>query len=204
MITWISRPRTQRSLAAGALLLALAGCETPGGAGGTNAAGLTSARLARGAVTLVPPAGFCVDKRSLRTSFAIMARCDTLGGTATYGAPLAVITAATVASATSAAAGGAQNETILSRRQLQTVTLLRVKGKPPSPDMRDEFWRAVGLVGDQVIGLAIYEPAGGAGLGELAPELLNQAMHRTRVQTEAAAAARQDNSATTVAKPGTN
>jgi len=200
MITWNSK-----SLAAGALLLALAGCENPGGTGGTIAgSALTSAKLARGAVTLVPPVGYCVDKRSLRASFAIMARCDTLGGTATYGAPLAVITAATVASATSAAAGGSQNETILSRRQLETVTLLRVKGKPPSPNMRDEFWRAVGLVGDQVIGLAIYEAANGADLGELAPELLVQTMHRTREQTTAAAAARQDNSATTAAKPVIN
>jgi len=205
MITWTSRPRACRSLAVGAFLLALAGCEAPGGAGGTNAGStLTSARLARGAVTLVPPVGYCVDKRSLRASFAIMARCDTLGGTATYGAPLAVITAATVASATSAAAGGSPNETVLSRRQLGTVTVLRVKGKPPSPDMSDEFWRAVGLVGNQVIGLAIYEPAGGAGLGEVAPQLLAQTMRRTRAQTTAAAAARQDKSATTAAKPASN
>lgn len=35
--------------------------------------------MANGALTLVAPEGFCIDKRSLKSSFALLARCDTLG-----------------------------------------------------------------------------------------------------------------------------
>jgi len=191
-----------KTLAAGVMSLALAGCETTTGGAGQGSA-LPFARLARGAVTLVPPVGYCVDKRSLRASFALMARCDTLGGTATFGAPLALITAATVTHGTESAAG-ARDETILARRQSDTLTLLQVRGTPPSADMRDVFWRAIGQVGEQVIGLAIYEPADAISLGEGAPDLLAQTIRRTRRQTAAEATIAQDKSATTSAKPALN
>ncbi|MFL4469571.1 hypothetical protein ACERZ8_06705 [Tateyamaria armeniaca] len=70
--------------------------------------------------------------------------------------------------------------------------------------MRDVFWRAIGQVGNQVVGLAVYEAAESAELGERAPELLTQTMRRTRAQTAALAASAQDNSATTPAKPAQN
>lgn len=199
MITWISK-----AITAGALCLALASCdELAGTIGAAQGNGLPFAKMARGSVTLVPPVGYCIDKRSLRTSFALMARCDTLGGTATFGAPLALITAATVAQNGSGSVAGPQDETILTRRQSETLTLLQVKGKPPSAEMRDVFWRGIGQVGDQVIGLAIYEAVGADSLGESAPDLLAQTMRRTRAQTAALAQA-QDNSATTQAKPAQN
>ncbi len=201
MTTWISK-----RLFAGAMFLALASCVEVAGTGGGRASGsgLPFATLARGAVTLVPPFGYCIDKRSLRPSFALMARCDTLGGTATFGAPLALITAATVAQNGSASVAGPQDETILARRQTETLTLLQVRGTPPSAEMRDVFWRALGQVGNQLVGLAIYEAAAGPALGESAPDLLAQTMRRTRAQTAAVAAKAQDNSATTRAKPALN
>ncbi|WP_299721903.1 hypothetical protein [uncultured Tateyamaria sp.] len=200
MITWISK-----ALCAGAICLALASCDDFASTGGAApGSGLPFAQLARGAVTIVPPVGYCVDKRSLRARFALMARCDTLGGTATFGAPLALITAAAVAPGDSASVSGPEDETILDRRQGQTLTLLQVKGKPPSAEMRDVYWRAIGQVGGQVVGLAIYEPADGAALGERAPDLLAQTMRRTRAQTAAEAVKAQDNSATTQAKPVVN
>lgn len=203
MTTW-----TSKGLVAGAMCLALAACDDiaalDGGSGDVVAMNaLPSAKLARGSVTLVPPVGYCIDKRSLRASFALMARCDTLGGTATFGAPLALITATTVGVKASQTAGnsfGTTSETVLARRQSDTLTLIQVKGTPPSPDMRDVFWRGIGQVGDQVIGMAIYEAAGGADLGERAPDLLAQSMRRTKAQT----AAIQDNSATTRVNPASN
>ena len=194
-----------KALLAGATCLALAGCDdiaNPAGSASGN--GLAFAKLARGAVYLVPPAGYCIDKRSVRASFAIMARCDTLGGTATYGAPLAVMTAATVDQNATATAAPAAGETILARRNGQSMTLLQLQGTPPSPDMRDVFWRAISDVGTQTVGLTLYEPADGAGLGERAPDLLAQSMRLTKGQTAAQTTARQDNSATTQAKPATN
>ena len=200
MITW-----TSKALLAGAMCLALAGCDDIANTAGTASGdGLPFAKLARGEVYLVPPAGYCIDKRSLRPSFAILARCDTLGGTATYGAPLAVITATTVAQTATAPAATPEGETILARRDGQSTTLLQVHGTPPSPDMRDVFWRSISQVGGQTLGLTIYEPTDGAGLGERAPDLLAQTMRRTKQQTAAQTAARQDNSATTQAKPAGN
>ena len=204
MTTW-----TFKGLAAGAILLALAGCDgtgAPGGSGATTGAvyALPSATLSRGSVTLVPANGFCVDKRSLRARFALLARCDTLGGQGTYGAPLAVITATAIDQSRvrsgATASFGADGEVIVDRRQYDSVLLLQVKGTPPSPDMRDVFWRAVAQVGDQMIGLAIYEAAGGAGIGEQAPDLLRQTMRRTQERT----AVVQDNSATSEAKQTLN
>ena len=53
---------------------------------------LANAELADGALTLVPPAGFCVDKSTLRPSFAVVARCDSLGARQTVNdAPLGMI-----------------------------------------------------------------------------------------------------------------
>lgn len=200
MTTW-----TSKGLLAGAFCLALAGCDdlvTSGTASGANA--LRAAKLARGAVTLVPPPGYCIDKRSLRANFAVMARCDTLGGTETFGAPLAVITATTLPATTGGTEPEPQSEAILSRRKSPGLTFIQINGTPPSPDMRDVFWRGTGRVGDQVLGLAIYEAKDGIALGELAPDLLAQTMRRTKGETERAAAAVQDNSATTAAKPAEN
>ena len=84
------------------------------------------------------------------------------------------------------------------------MTLLQIQGTPPSPDMRDVFWRSISQVGGQTLGLTIYESTDGAGLGERAPDLLAQTMRRTKQQTAAQTAARQDNSATTQAKPAGN
>lgn len=207
MTTW-----TSKAFFAGAICLALAGCDdlaAPDGASSTppvNA--LTSAPLARGAVALVPAAGYCIDQRSLRANFALLARCDTLGGTTTFGAPLAVITVATVdqsvTAATSGGGIGADGETILNRRQSASFTLVHVKGTPPDASFREEYWRGVGQVGGQVLGLAIYQGMESPDLGERAPDLLAQTLRNTQRQTAKKAAAKQDNSATTPAKPVTN
>ena len=198
MTTW-----TCKGLIAGAVL-ALAGCDEFGGLTSDTSAepvlGLTSAQLGRGAVTLVPPSGFCVDKRSLRQSFALMARCDTLGGPAARGAPLALITATTTANTgairVSANDLGSSGETILAQSERSSVTLVQVQGTPPDPGMRKVYWRAAGQVGTHVVALAIYEAQGGATLGELAPDLLAQTMQRTQARSSTAVAGQQDNSAT--------
>lgn len=205
MTTW-----TCKGLFAGAICLVLAGCDDLGGLqpGQPEASAedaLKVATLARGAVTIVPPAGFCVDKRSLRTAFALMARCDILGGVSEFGTPVALITAAIVPqSAYDTSGSDSSGEKILKRRQYENVTIFQVEGTPPSAEMRTVFWRAVADVGDHVIGLAIYEASDGAELGERAPDLLSQTLRQTRSRTQALAQDAQDNSATTQAKPATN
>ncbi len=184
----------------GACCLALTACDDIGGPGlgATAPEGLAFAELGRGAVTLVPPDGFCIDPRSLRASFALIARCDTLGGGQGRGQPLAIITATTVpSSAEAASAVGTDQETVLDETRTDALVLARVRGTPPSPDVRDIYWRAVGQIGDQAVGFALYEASGSPELGALAPDLLIQMMDRTQRKS----AAPQDNSATTAAKP---
>ena len=196
MIIW-----TSKAALVGAACMALAACDDLAGVGGAQNNGLPVASLARGAVNLVPPVGYCVDKRSVRARFALMARCDTLGGGPSFGAPLAVITAATVDQSAIDASINEDSETILSRRSSDDLTLLEVNGTPPSPDMRPVFWRAVGQVGEQIIGLAIYEGDNGAPLGELAPQMLAETLQRTRARSAVQLSAAQDYSATTPTKP---
>ncbi|MEO1362314.1 MAG: hypothetical protein AAFU86_00890 [Pseudomonadota bacterium] len=193
---------TSKVGAAALVCLTLAACEDGFGLPGAGLPddGLRSATLSRGAVMLVAPPGFCIDRRSLRARFALMARCDTLGSTGADDAPLALITVTTVPSTTDAAltgdALGTQSETVLDREDRSGLTLIRVRGTPPSPELRETYWRAAGRVGDQIIGLALYEAQDGAPLGALAPRLLEQTMQRTQDQTVAIIVARADNSAT--------
>lgn len=204
---------TFKGLLLGALCLGLTACEDIAGLDladattGENLA-LQNATLGNGAVRLMPPPGFCVDKRSLRGSFAIMARCDTLGGRLTTDAPLAIITATTVA-----ASGPAQvstsnfdgtTETVLQRRDDGPLALVQVRGKPPGSGMRDTYWRGAARVGNHVVGLAIYQGADNPDLGPTAPDLLTQTIERTQEQSIAYAAATQNNSATQALKQTNN
>ncbi|MEM8654427.1 MAG: hypothetical protein AAGF36_06750 [Pseudomonadota bacterium] len=195
---------TSKGVLLGILLFGLAACEDfaaldlAGATTGQNLA-LRSADLGDGTITLVPPPGFCVDKRSLNDSFAIMARCDTLGGRATADAPLAVITATTVAVSGPVTVDSADletsGETVLQQANQGALALVQVRGAPPSPDMRDTYWRGAARVGDHLVGLAIYEAASGQDLGRDAPGLLVQTIERARY-TPVVTTAAQDNSAT--------
>lgn len=209
MTTW-----TCKGLIAGAALVALAGCDDiAGGLAGAPSGqkpatannALRFANLGGGAVTLVPPAGFCIDKRTLRKEFALMARCDILGGATEFGTPVALITAAIVPQAKhDADRRGDAGEVVLQERTYDTHSVFQLEGRPPSADLRKVYWRAVGTVGEQVIGLALYEPTGGAELGERAPDMLSQTVRQTQDSSNAARKTAQNNSATAGAKPVTN
>ncbi|MEL6465845.1 MAG: hypothetical protein AAFQ58_12835 [Pseudomonadota bacterium] len=189
----------------GILLFGLSACEDlaaldlAGATTGQNLA-LQSAQLGNGSIKLVPPPGFCIDKRSLKDSFAIMARCDTLGGRPSADAPLAVITATTVAVSGSVSIDSTAletaDETILQQATQGQLALIQVKGAPPSPEMRDTYWRGAAPVGNHLVGLAIYEAAAGQELGRDAPDLLVQTIERAEYRPVIVAAAPQDNSAT--------
>ncbi|MBY5933315.1 hypothetical protein KUV51_09925 [Tateyamaria omphalii] len=194
---------TSKGVLLGTLLLGLAACEDFGafdlGGTGQNHA-LSNAQLGGGVIKLMPPPGFCVDKRSLQRSFAIMARCDTLGGQLTTEAPLAVITATTVEveDAARISTSGFENasETVLQRSDDGTLALVQVKGTPPGADMRDTYWRGAARVGNLVLGLTAYEGANSTELDQGAPNLLKQILERTQEQSIVAAVSPQDNSAT--------
>ena len=79
MITW-----TSKSPFAALALLTLSACEggqgfSRGGSPVAEEKPLRQAILADGAVQVVPPQGYCIDPKSLKSRFALMARCDALG-----------------------------------------------------------------------------------------------------------------------------
>ncbi|WP_147109641.1 hypothetical protein [Tateyamaria sp. syn59] len=202
---------TSKGVLLGTLLLTLSACEDFAGlnlAGTGEGFALSGANLAGGTVKLMPPPGFCVDKRSVRDSFAIMARCDTLGGQHTADAPLAIITATTVAVDGAAqidtSAFEGTSETVLQRTEDGALAVVQVTGAPPSPDMRGTYWRGAAQVGNQVLGLAAYEDANSTALDQLGQSLLTQTVERTQEQSVVAAVVPPDNSATSPPKPSGN
>lgn len=122
--------------------------------------------MARGALRLVPPSGYCIDRRGLRQDFAVMARCDSLGAeTAGGGAPLGFI-AVSVAPLSGAFAQGAAGGLVgpdtvtLARSTAGAATILHLSG--PTPQGTDpQHWKGVMPVGAHAVSFSAFGPAGG-------------------------------------------
>ena len=190
MITW-----TSRLIALLCALTLLAACEE--GQGGSPFAAsttprntaLSQAKMAQGAVTVVPPEGFCIDKSTLKARFALMARCDRLGAPQATGsaAPVGIITVS-LAPATadrtlpqpidSAKALGL--EQIADQVTAQTHVTFRAQGGPPVDGMSDRHWRGTALVGSYLMSLALFGPAEGRAVGAEGRGLLLEVIAATR------------------------
>lgn len=166
MTTWTSRA----SLAALALA-ALTGCEPGqgnllGGLGTSPNMALSEAQMAGGAVKLIPPRGFCIDRQSLGQRFALMARCDKLGAPSFLAdAPLGIITISISEAAAeqglpsapqTAAAFGLTNISALSETDSRVI--FRAQGTAPVEGMAPLHWRGTARLGDRIMGLALYGP----------------------------------------------
>ena len=167
MITWRSKP-VQALFA----LLCLAGCDDIATAtlfSPTRQAAFQQTDMVGGAVTLVAPAGFCIDRSALKPQFALLARCDALGSQASTGStPIGVIAVSVTpapgavalpsAGQIATASGlGAPRNTQSSR----TRTIFRSTGPAPVDGMSDTQWRGAALVGGYLLGVALYGPEGG-------------------------------------------
>ncbi|MFK7834647.1 MAG: hypothetical protein AB8B60_00375 [Sulfitobacter sp.] len=190
MITW-----SFRAGIAGFALTVLAGCEDGQGGGlldglATAAAppnvALSQADLAFGAVTLVPPRGFCIDKRSLRQRFALMARCDKLGApSAAAGAPIGIITASVSAAGTSGLPSPEQTalafqlESTSAVRTTDSSVIFRATGGVPSTELSTTHWRGSARMGSQVVGLALYGPEDGRAVSSEGRAILRELIDRS-------------------------
>ncbi len=193
MSTWISKAGLTLALTFG-----LAACDAPqagggleflsGGGGGLfeAAAPLEQTDMAGGAVTLVAPSGFCIDRRSVRSNFALMARCDRLGGNPDGSAfePLALLTATILdkgdASALSEKDVLPDGFKVIDRLNGARSLVLRVDGPPPSQNLNRDHWRGATQVGAYVVGISVYTPADEPPLGPYGRVLLNQSLAATR------------------------
>lgn len=171
-------PLPIRAALALSLAVVLAGCLGLTGAP-SGVPVLSEARLANGAVTLKPPAGYCIDARSLSDrpggGFALIGSCASLTGEA---AGVFVEPAIITISVSPAEDGGVSTDsrafqTALGRGRIlkavsrDDLSLLQVEGGasvPPSADPR--HWRGLTSVQGQILGLALYAGADSPMIGD--------------------------------------
>lgn len=165
MITWISKA-VPISLA-----LLLGACESIGSGNGTAKPGqsqaLAKAALAEGDILLLPPRGFCIDRSSVKSRFALLARCDALGGppSASLGAPVALITVSLLEAEpvaplptpgqTAVAAGLAK---ISNPFKAEDMLLYRAEGPVPVAGLDPRHWRGTARAKNFIVGVALYGP----------------------------------------------
>ena len=129
---------------------------------------LARANLVGGALSLVPPEGYCVDKRGLRDDFAIVARCDSLGSETTdFDASLGLI----LVSAT-AVSGDPDVEAllpatfsadvdVLEQFAQDNLALSHLNGGAPE-GVDPIHWRGLIHMHGHLISLTAYAPEGGS------------------------------------------
>ncbi len=125
---------------------------------------LLSAEMAKGAIKLVPPDGFCIDRRGLRQNFAVLARCDSLGGRGgAQDAPLGLISVAITdapdpVDVQALLAGVVRPGTDVLKAQADgEFAVLHLQGV--TPDGTDpRHWRGLTQIGSHLVGLSGYGP----------------------------------------------
>ncbi|QFT58446.1 hypothetical protein FIU94_06360 [Sulfitobacter sp. THAF37] len=192
MTTW-----TFKAPLAAMSMIALSACE--GGQGANFFAGtltadpkpLSQADMAGGAVTLVAPSGFCIDSASLKSRFALMARCDRLGAPSAAGAaPLGVITVSlSNADPGSPLPDPQTTGTAHGLTAISAVTgddnsvIFRATGPAPTGALDSRHWRGTALINGQMLGVALYGPEGDAETQEEGRDVISALLERTRGAT---------------------
>lgn len=154
---------------------------------------LTQALMMGGQLTLVPPAGYCIDPESLSQSFALMGRCDAMGAaTGGAGAPVGVMTVSIARSAKNTSLPSATDITEAinvtvprDTREAPERTIFKTTGTPPSPDLSPQHWRGVAKVGDFTIGAALFGPEGQRAVSAEGASVLEDMLERTTAKTNA-------------------
>jgi hypothetical protein len=198
MNTWNSKP-----IAALSIIVLLSACDvtdtgtsllaniTPPADAALPAVPLTQALMMRGNVTLVPPNGYCIDAESLSQSFALMARCDTLGAaTGGAGAPTGVLTVSLTRSKKNADLPTPQEVTTATglgtpenTRTKDSSVVFKTTGSAPSPDLSPEHWRSVSKIGNYIMGAALFGPKDRRAVSPEGADLLEEMIKRTMAKT---------------------
>ncbi len=146
------------------------------------------ARLMAGRLHLVPPDGYCVNKRGLKDDFASLARCDALGsGRGSQGAPLGLVTVSVIETVEDVSAVDAVNQLVGDAARVQPAeatvggAVVQIKGgRLPGADA--VYWRGVVQLEGLVLSLAAYAPEGGTVAADTGKTLLEQVMTRATAQ----------------------
>lgn len=187
MNTWISKVRFLTFCAASFL----AACDqfpvSTGTGGGTKA--ITQVSMARGAVQLTTPEGYCVDRRGRNQTFALIARCDTLGVIGFFASgELAVIAASTQSvdpgttspRAHDLANARPEDDTVTSIERESIAIVLMQSDTAQLEGVSKQYWRTAFVVNDQLVSLALYAPDDSAALTSEGARLLEETARATR------------------------
>lgn len=189
MPTW-----TFKSLCALAGLLVASACQTTGGHSfaAPSLERVTTVRLAGGAVTLAAPQGYCVDTQSVRRSstgsFALLARCDTLGMRGFFATQdLVLITVTTLdwpdggQPSAETLARSARPARMLTAKTINDLPFLSMQDSRHKVDgASPTYWRSAFVVEDQLVGVALYANEGSPALTRKGARILADLTERTK------------------------
>ncbi|KIN74652.1 Dihydroxy-acid dehydratase [Sulfitobacter guttiformis KCTC 32187] len=147
----------------------------------------------RGNVTLVPPAGYCIDPDSLSQSFALMARCDNLGAaTGGEGAPAGVLSVSLARSSADTPLPTAQDlakaagvATPRETRQSNSSIIFKTTGPAPAGGLSPHHWRSVAQVGNFIMSASLFGPIDKRAVSEEGATVLEEMISRTSDKTKA-------------------
>jgi len=200
MSTWISDKTTARRIIRRAfftlLILPLAAClEGVPGAGSSTPA-LSKVMFYDGDVTVAGPRGYCIDRQSVKRnpggSFALLASCESLTGTAGVVVDPAVMTVSVLPRRVGASQPSSAEMTralapdkVLLGYDGDGISLVHVAdgGRAVLPMGDPSYWRAGMVINDHLIGLAIYGPQGGVAAGDAGRDLLMDLAEALREQS---------------------
>ena len=197
MITWTSK----RPLAALAMLT-LSACEggqgfSFGGSTGAPDKPLRQTALAGGAVQVVPPQGYCIDPKSLKRRFALMARCDALGlPDVVTAAPRGILTLALIEAEAEAPLPTPQQvaeATGLSQLQeagsIKGATIFVAQGPVPAEGISPRHWRGMARIGGHVASVTLYGAPQSRAISEEGRALVADLIRQSRSKSAKVAAA---------------
>jgi hypothetical protein len=138
---------------------------------------LIKAQMVSGAVTLVPPSGYCIDPSSLTQAFALMARCYLLGSeSGGQDAPIGILTASIAKSRgaplTAASIAQSSNSEIVEQLDFDGLDIVRSKTETPPQGLSKNHLRATAQIDGYDLSLALFSPAGSAAQGPRGPLML--------------------------------
>ena len=191
MITW-----TSKTPFAALALLTLTACEGGQGfslGGSTKAVDkpLLQTSLAGGAVKVVPPQGYCIDGKSLKRSFALMARCDALGVPGvTSSAPLGILTLSLIESAPETPLPTPQDVAkalgltqVIETGSQDGTAIFVAQGPVPAEGMSGRHWRGTARIGGHVASVTLYGAPQSRAVSEEGRDLVAELIQRTRAKS---------------------
>lgn len=155
----------------------------------TSRDAMKTAPMLQGAVTLTPPKGYCIDRRSLKRNFALLGQCGRLAGSDTAAAG-SVITVSLMRHVVM----GDLDETLVAFAPEASVVeldrgedlVLALMDGPTPEGTAAQHWRGLAQIGSVLMGMAVYGADDQAELTAARAGLLRDLVTGTRAASEIA------------------